>query len=934
MMRLLTLGSMDLRGDSGESIRGTFTQPKRLALLCYLALREPSGFQRRTALLPMFWPESDEPHARNTLRNTLHHLRSALGSDALLIRGEDELALNPAVVSCDAVEFEALIAAGRWEAALALHRGPLLPDFAPEGVPDFNDWLDRRRRSIADQAARAARELVAAHAPDTEKALPWAQRWTELAPYDEQAIRELLMLLDETGQRGTALAHFVSWRERFERDCAAQPSLETLRIVELIQARGSRAKRAAAPSSNAPLPVAREQRSWYRWVAAAVLVVLGGGGLFAWQRGREVESSDYARSVVVLPFSYGGEAGLGYLRQGMVDLLAHRIGSLPGIHATDPRAVLARVGSTANQAEAIGPGRGAQLARAFGARYYVLGSIVELRQELHVSAALYDVERPARAVSEFIFTDSVGGLLELADNIGYMLVRTHLPDASGMPGSAEQVRTGSLPALRAYLDGEQAYSAARYDAAFAAYQQAITLDSLFARAYLRLGMAAQWLGRDDALRRGAGEAQRLAGRLTPDEQILVRGWNAHISGEVRLADSLYSHYLRAHPENADAWLQLGEVRFHWGTSFGNTPRVADEPFRRALALMPDEAPALTHLIRIAGREGDTVALDSLVAALLALGPRPQDAIEARAIQAVAHGDSAALWQLFREAPLAMRALHGVIAAAAWDPTMLRSLPLTPNEGEPSLAIRHGMMDVMAGRYREAMDEFERIPEDRRGWNVDLQAITLTLPFVPRDTARARTLLAALPRYVPPRDDEHLWTRTGIYTPRRLLLQGLLSIQVGQTGQALQLAQRMDREFAGRDAEYARQGARIIRAAIAYERKDWTKALQELGESGLSPVGVYPTLLSIGAALDRFLRASAQEQLGRFADAERWYATFPDNTAYDLHYLGAVSYRRAVVLDSLGRTAEAQRHRARASTLGRSATDAGVRSLPDSAARLR
>lgn len=922
-MRLLTLGSVDLLGDVGESVRGTITQPKRLALLCYLALREPSGFHRRAALLPMFWPESDESRARNTLRNTLHHLRSALGSEALESRGEDELALNPAIVGCDAVEFEALIAARRWEEALALHRGPLLPGFGVEGIPDFNDWLDRRRRSIADQAARAARELVAAHGSDVAKALTWAQRWTDVAPYDEAAMRELLMLLDESGQRGAAVAQYATWRERFERDCGAPPSLETMRIVELIQARGGRAGGSAPLAASARGEPPRSlpgRRRGYARLAAAVIAVLLVGGVFARYRGRDVDSSDYARSVVVLPFSYGGDTGLGYLRQGMVDLLAHRIGSLPGIHATDPRAVLARVGASADDAEAIGPARGAQLARTFGARYFVLGSIVELRRELHVSAALYDVERPARAVSEFIFSDSVGGLLELADNIGYLLVRTHLPDVSGMPGSAEQVRTGSLSALRAYLEGEQAYSAAHYDAAFAAYQRAITLDSLFARAYLRMGMAAQWLGRDGDLRHGAAQAYRLAGRLTPDEQLLVRGWNAHIDGAVQLADSLYSDYLHTHPENADAWLQLGEVRFHWGTSFGNAPPVAEGPFRRALALMPDEAPALTHLIRIAGREGNVVVLDSLVAALLALGPRPLDAFEARAIQAIAHADTAALMHLARAAPLDMRASHGVIAAAAWDPTLLRSLPLTPNEDEPTLAIRDGMMDVLAGRYADAMAVFERIPEDRRGWSVDLQAIALALPFVPRDSARARALLAALPRYAPLGDDDHLWNRTGIYTPRRLLLQALLSIQVGEIGQALELAGRMDREFSGRDAEYARQGARVIRATIAFERSDWESVLRELGAPGLFPVGVYPTLLNIGTALDRFLRARALEELGRFEAAERWFATFPDNTAYDLHYVAAASQRRAAVLDSLGRAAAAQRHRDRAATLWRTAND--------------
>jgi hypothetical protein len=209
-----------------------------------------------------------------------------------------------------------------------------------------------------------------------------------------------------------------------------------------------------------------------------------------------------------------------------------------------------------------------------------------------------------------------------------------------------------------------------------------------------------------------------------------------------------------------------------------------------------------------------------------------------------------------------------------------------------------------------------MPDDRRGWSVDLQALVLTLPFVPRDTARARALLISLPRYVPLPNDENLYNYTGIYTPRRLLLQGLLAVQLGDSVQALQIATRLKSAFTGRENEYGQQGDRLIHAMIAYGRRDWNDVLEQLGPPRIVPIGVYPSLLTVGAALDRFLRAYALEKLRRFEEAERWYATFPDNTGYDLHYLRVVSYRRAVVLDSLRRTADAQRFYARADLLGK------------------
>jgi len=72
MFRLHTLGQLDLRDCFNESVRAVLVQPKRFALLVFLAAARPSGFRRRDLLLPLFWPELDEDRARNALRQALH----------------------------------------------------------------------------------------------------------------------------------------------------------------------------------------------------------------------------------------------------------------------------------------------------------------------------------------------------------------------------------------------------------------------------------------------------------------------------------------------------------------------------------------------------------------------------------------------------------------------------------------------------------------------------------------------------------------------------------------------------------------------------------------------------------------------------------------------------------------------------------------------
>jgi len=129
MIELRTLGAVDLRGLSGEELRGVLAQPKRLALLAYLALARPRGFQRRDVLVALLWPESDQRRARAALRKSVHVVRRALGDGVLVGRGDEELGLADGTVWCDAVAFEQALGDGRAVDALELHRGDLLAGF-------------------------------------------------------------------------------------------------------------------------------------------------------------------------------------------------------------------------------------------------------------------------------------------------------------------------------------------------------------------------------------------------------------------------------------------------------------------------------------------------------------------------------------------------------------------------------------------------------------------------------------------------------------------------------------------------------------------------------------------------------------------------------------------------------------------------------------
>src|SRR5712692_7403317 len=105
MLRLRTLGAVDLKDSEGREVRPLLAQPKRLALLTYLALAATSGFRRRDTVVALFWPDLDEEHARGSLRQALRFLRRTLGDGIIVARGEEEIRADGATLWCDAGAF-------------------------------------------------------------------------------------------------------------------------------------------------------------------------------------------------------------------------------------------------------------------------------------------------------------------------------------------------------------------------------------------------------------------------------------------------------------------------------------------------------------------------------------------------------------------------------------------------------------------------------------------------------------------------------------------------------------------------------------------------------------------------------------------------------------------------------------------------------------
>jgi DNA-binding SARP family transcriptional activator len=241
MIQLRSLGGLDLTDlDSRGELRAVLVQPKRLALLVYLALVNSERFRRRDVLAGLFWPELDGAHARGALRQALRFLRGQLGPDVLVNRGEEEVGVNPQTLRCDATEFDRACDAGEWAGAIELYRGDLLVGvFAGNAAAEFEHWVDSERARLRRRAAAAACTLAgdAEQAGNMAGAAAFARRAVELAPDDEAWLRRLIRILDRKGDRAGALAAYEAFRRRLAAEYDAVPSPETESLLASIRSR-------------------------------------------------------------------------------------------------------------------------------------------------------------------------------------------------------------------------------------------------------------------------------------------------------------------------------------------------------------------------------------------------------------------------------------------------------------------------------------------------------------------------------------------------------------------------------------------------------------------------------------------------------------------------------------------------------------------------
>lgn len=236
-IQLHLLGETGLLGDDGKPLDDVVAQPKRLALLAYLAADRPMRLHRRDALLLLFWPDADESHARGALSQALAFLRRGLGEGVIVTRGTEEVGVDAERIATDVAAFERACDAGELARALELYRGDLLTGLHVSGCNEFDDWLSAERQRLRERAARCARHAAKAayETNDGSTAVLAARHALLLAPLDESAAHRVLLAYELAGRPALGLAEYDAFCRRLRSEMGVGPTAELQRLAERIR---------------------------------------------------------------------------------------------------------------------------------------------------------------------------------------------------------------------------------------------------------------------------------------------------------------------------------------------------------------------------------------------------------------------------------------------------------------------------------------------------------------------------------------------------------------------------------------------------------------------------------------------------------------------------------------------------------------------------
>ncbi len=343
-----------------------------------------------------------------------------------------------------------------------------------------------------------------------------------------------------------------------------------------------------------------------RWLIPALLgLVLAIVGSFYFYYQNKIETPATPDSIAIFPFDVkSGNPDIQYLGKGMVDLISAKLEGVPNLNPIDPNRVFNHLKKANEEVPALE--KATEISNALGASEFILGSIIEINETLQISASKYDSK--GILVAKETIEGQKAQLASLIDDLTRALIADKLEKEGQELNSIAMMTSENLPALKAYLEGEQAYRKTDFNAAFEFFETAVSLDSTFSMAWLRMYSSRGWGGGGRTLNVDPlDKAIQYSDKLPPKWQDLIKAnkiWQSGLPGN----EKIIADMLRKYGEHPELTNLMAEHIFHFYPIQGRPFTEAKPWLEKSRELDPQNLETLRHLGDIAWAEGDERAL--------------------------------------------------------------------------------------------------------------------------------------------------------------------------------------------------------------------------------------------------------------------------------------------------------------------------------------
>jgi TolB-like protein len=344
--------------------------------------------------------------------------------------------------------------------------------------------------------------------------------------------------------------------------------------------------------------------------------VIGVGALFVRESASPAVVPSASRIAVLPLLSPGADTALARLGKDLATTISASLDGVGGIETADRLSIAT---STAGKDD-LSPADGAALARNLGATSVARGTLVRAGGQVRLDLGLYGTEGLvplAQGITVTAHYDSIG---TLTDSASWGLLRQVWKRGDPPSPSLSAITTRSIPALRAFLDGERAMTEDRWVDAELAYAAAIKEDSTFWLAYWRHSYAKGWkLEQPDSATLSVALSH--LPELPEKERLLAEVWAQNLREPpteqlLKRARALTERF----PDYWPGWFEYADLLFHAGPILGHDLRAAREGLEHVLQLNPRLLPAWDHLNSTAIILEDTALFERTMGRLDTLMP--------------------------------------------------------------------------------------------------------------------------------------------------------------------------------------------------------------------------------------------------------------------------------------------------------------------------